>query len=211
MQKGKIVLLVLVMAASLVGCGRDKTPEVSSVSIGKDGVILHQIVGGFEQNYDMDELQKLATDRVAEYCEENGDNSVTLESVDKADDKVVIQLHYATGADYKDFNHREMFIGSVAEANEQGYQLENVAFVSPDGQPMEVGYMEEQDKTQIVIIGTKPTEELMVNVSGKVLYINQSATSTQDVSFAGKKGVRITHPEIEEGAKESVLSYIVFQ
>lgn len=211
MQKRKIVLLMLVMVGSLVGCGRDKAPEVSSVSIGKDGVILHQIVREFEESYDMDELQKFASDRVAEYCTENGENSVALESVDKTDDKVVIQLQYASGSDYHDFNHREMFIGSVTEASEQGYQLENVAFISPDGKPMEVGYMEEQDKTQIVIIETKPMEELLVNVYGKVLYINQSATSDEDVSFAGKKGVRITHPHIEGGENESILSYIVFQ
>jgi len=211
MQKRIIVLLMLIMTGCLVGCGRDKAPEVSSVSIDKDGGILHQIVRGFEENYDMDEIQKFASDRVAEYCAENGDNSVTLESVDKADDKVVIQLRYASGQDYHDFNHREMFIGSVTEANEQGYQLENVAFISPDGKPMELGYMEEQDKTQIVIVGTKPTEELLVNVYGKVLYINQSATSDEDVSFAGKKGVRITHPHIEGGENESILSYIVFQ
>ncbi|MDE6389058.1 MAG: hypothetical protein K2L82_14760 [Lachnospiraceae bacterium] len=211
MRKGKIVLLVLLVIGSLVGCGREKAPEVSSVSIGKDGVIAHQIVGGFEQDYDLDELQKLASDRVAEYCAENGADRVTLESVDKAEDKVLIRLNYATSLDYNDFNHREMFVGTVAEANEQGYQLENIAFISPDNQPMELGYMEEQDKKQIVIIGTKPTEELMINVYGKVLYINQSATSNQDVSFVGKKGVRITHPEIEDDARESVLSYIVFQ
>lgn len=211
MQKGKIVLLVLVVIGILAGCGREKTPEISSVSIGKDGLIAHQIVGGFEQDYDMDELQKLAEDRVAEYCAENGADRVTLESIDKAEDKVLIRFNYATGLDYNDFNHREMFVGTVEEANEQGYQLENVAFISPDGKPMEVGYMEEQDKKQIVIIGTKPAEELMVNVYGKVLYINQSATSDQDVSFVGKKGVRITNPAIEDGERESFLSYIVFQ
>ena len=56
MQKRIIVLLMLIMTGCLVGCGRDKAPEVSSVSIDKDGGILHQIVRGFEENYDMDRL-----------------------------------------------------------------------------------------------------------------------------------------------------------
>ena len=211
MQKWKISLLVLVIAGTLAGCGQDKTPEVKSVSIGKDGMITHQIVGGFEQNYDMDEIEKLASDRVAEYCADNGADSVTLESVEKTDDKVLIKLNYATAQDYSDFNHREMFVGTVAEANEQGYKLENVAFVSADGNPMEISYIEDHDKTQIAIIGTKPTEELVVNIYGKVLYINQSATSDLDVSFSGKKGVHITHPEIEGSANETILSYIIFE
>ena len=147
MQKWKTVLLILVTVCALEGCGGEKTPEVSSVSIGKDGTIAHQIVGSFEQIYDMDEIEKLAADRVAEYCDDNGTDSVTLESVDQTDGKVLIMLNYATDQDYNDFNHREMFVGTVAEANEQGYKLENVAFVSADGKPMEIGYIEEHPKS----------------------------------------------------------------
>lgn len=211
MRKTKIIPLVLVMVCALTGCGREKTPDVSSVTIGKDGVIVHQIVGAYEQNYDMEELENLASDRVEQYCAENGAGSVTLEAVDKADGRVIIKLQYATQQDYNGFNHRELFVGTVAQANENGYQLENVAFVSPDGKPTEVGYMEEQDKKQIVIIETKPAEEMVVNISGKLLYINQSATSHQDVAVAGKKGVHITHPDTEDNADESVLSYIVYE
>lgn len=212
MQKWKTVLFVLATVCALTGCGSEKTPEISSVSIGKDGVVTHQIVGGFEENYDMDEIEKLASERVAEYCAGNGADSVTLESVEKIDDKVLIRLNYASYQDYKDFNHREMFVGTIAEAEEQGYQLEKVAFVSADGKPMEIGYIEDHDKAQIAIVGTKPTEDKVVNIYGKVLYINQSATSDLDVSFSGKKAVQITHPALEEdGANESVLSYIVFE
>lgn len=211
MQKGKIILIVLAISCGLAGCGREKTPDVKSVTIGKDGMITHQIVGGFEENYDMDEIEKLASDRVAEYCAQNGADSVALESVEQADGKVLISLNYATAQDYNDFNHREMFVGTVAEANEQGYQLENIAFVSSDNKPMEISYIEDHDKTQIAIIGTKPAEELVVNIYGKVLYINQSATSDLDVSFSGKKGVHITHPQTEDGTNESVLSYIIFE
>ena len=70
--------------------------------------------------------------------------------------------------------------------------------------------MENLDRKQVVIIATKPAEELVVNTYGKVLYINQSATSDLDVSFSGKKGVHITHPA-KEGTDESVLSYIIFE
>ncbi|MDE6845963.1 MAG: hypothetical protein K2J99_09380 [Lachnospiraceae bacterium] len=211
MQKGKIILIVLAITSGIVGCGSEKTPDVKSISIGKDGMIAHQIVGGFEENYDMDEIEKLASDRVAEYCADNGADSVMLESVDQTDGKVLIKLNYATAQDYNDFNHREMFVGTVAEADQQGYQLENIAFISADGKPMEIGYIEDHDKTQIAIIGTKPTEEMVVNIYGKILYINQSATSDLDVSFSGKKGVHITHPQIEDGTGESVLSYIIFE
>lgn len=211
MQKGKAFLLILVLSGVLVGCGGEKTPEVSSVSIGKDGTIVHQIVGGFEQNYyEMDGLKALASDRVAEYCENNGEGSVTLSSVEEKDGTILLQLTYATDADYSGFNNRELFVGTLDEAGQHGYPLEGVAFISAEGKPMELGFMEEQDKKRIAIIATKPSEELVVNTYGKVLYINQSATSDLDVSFYGKKGAHIVYPA-KEGESESVLSYIVFE
>lgn len=211
MRRGRTVLLMIGIVCGLAGCGQDKLPEVSSVSIGKDGGIVQQIVGSFEQDYyDMDSLKALASQRVTEYCADSGADSVALASVEEKDGSVLICFNYATDRDYKDFNHRELFVGTLSEAGNQGYGLEGVAFVSADGKPMEIGYMEDHDKTKIVIIGTKPSEDLVVNTYGKVLYINQTATSDLDVSFAGKKGVRITHPA-QEDSDEIVLSYIVFQ
>lgn len=205
-------MLILSLACVLAGCGKSRMPEVSSVSIGKDGGIVHQIVGELDRDYyEMDSLKTMASDRVTEYCDDNGEGSVTLGDVTEKDGRVLIQINYSTGEDYSAFNHRELYVGSLEEADEQGYQLEGVAFISPDGKPTEFGYMEGHDTTQIVIVATKPSEELVVNTYGKVLYINQSATSDLDVSFLGKKGVRIVHPAGEENEGGSTLSYIVFQ
>ena len=211
MRRGKRMLLVLALSFGIVGCGQDKAPEVTSVSIGEDGTIVHQIVGGFEQNYyEMDGLTALAEERVAEYCTDNGADSVKLESIEEKDGNILIRFQYATDQDYSDFNQRELFVGALTEAEEQGYPLESVAFISADGKPMEIGYIEEQDDKQIAIIATKPSEELVVNTYGKVLYINQSAMSDLDVSFSGKKGVYITYPANGDTG-EAVLSYIVFE
>ena len=211
MQKGKVVLLAMAVSCGLVGCGMEKAPEVSSVSIGKDGTIAHQIVGNFEQNYyEMDGLQALASDSVAEYCADNGEDSVTLTSVEEKEGKVLIQLGYATDRDYSDFNNREMFVGTLIQAMNLGYPLESVPFVSANGEPTEIGIVEDYDTKQIVIIATKPAEELVVNIYGKVLYINRAAEGEPEISFSGKKSVHITYPA-NENMDESVLSYIIFE
>ena len=212
MRRGRTGMLILAVTCGLVGCGQGKTPEVSSVSIDVDGKISHQIVGQFEQNYyEKEGLVSLAEERVAEYCADNGSDSVTFDGVDEQDGKVLIQFHYATDADYGAFNNREMFVGSLEEAESRGYNLGYVAFISPKGQPMEISDLEETEKKQIVIIGMRPSEELIVNTSGKVIYVNQSATSDLDVAFSGKSSVSISYPASEEGAQESVLSYIIFE
>lgn len=211
MHKGKIALFILAVSCGLIGCGQDSGPDISSVSIGKDGTIAHQIVGGFEQNYyEMDGLESLAADRVAEYCAENGQDSVTLGSIEEEDDKILIHINYATDRDYSRFNNRELFVGTMTEANAMGYVLEAVPFVSTSGVATEIGFMENYDKQQIVIIGTKPSEELVVNTYGKVLYINRSMIDGMDVSFYDKKSVHIMYPASED-SDESVLTYIVFE
>ena len=211
MHKGTIVLFILAVSCGLIGCGQDDGPDISSVSIGNDGTITHQIVGGFEQNYyEMEGLEALAADRVAEYCAENGQDSVKLESVAEEDDKILFHINYATDRDYSSFNNRELFVGTLAEASVMGYTLEAVPFVSTDGDATEIGFMEDYEKKRIVIIGTKPAEELVVNTYGKVLYINRNMTDGMDVSFYGKKGVHITHSASED-SNESVLTYIVFE
>lgn len=205
-------MLILAAACSLAGCGQGKTPEVSSVSIDADGKISHQIVGQFEQNYyEKDGLVSLAEERVAEYCADNGGDSVTFGGVDEEDGKVLIQFNYAADADYSAFNNREMFVGSLEEAESQGYNLGYVAFISSKGQPMEISDLEEPEKKRIVIIGMRPSEELVVNTSGKVTYVNQSATSDLDVAFSGKSSVSISYPASEAGTQESVLSYIIYE
>ena len=153
----------------------------------------------------------LAQERVAEYCADNGEGSVVLGEVDEQDGKVMIHFDYASGADYSAFNGRELFLGTLEEAQGQGYNLDHVAFTSPKGQPMEISDIEEPEKMQVMIIGMKPTEELLVNTFGKVLYVNQSAHTDLDVSFAGKSGVNISYPTAESGAGGSELSYIIFE
>ena len=212
MRREKISMLILTVTCMLAGCGGEKTPEVSSLSIDKEGKVSHQIVGQFEQEYyEKDGLMSLAQERVAEYCADNGEGSVVLGEVDEQDGKVLIHFDYASGADYSAFNGRELFLGTLEEAQGQGYNLDHVAFTSPKGQPMEISDIEEPEKMQVMIIGMKPTEELLVNTFGKVLYVNQSSYTDLDVSFAGKSGVNISYPTAELGAGGSELSYIIFE
>lgn len=100
-------------------------------------------------------------------------------------------------------------MGTVAEANAGEYHLDSIAFISPQGEPIELGFTEDADVKKVLIIETKSGEELQVNLEGKVLYINQSADSGQEVSFVGKKSVLIRDQAEDE--KASALTYIVYE
>ena len=52
-------MLILTVTCMLAGCGGEKTPEVSSLSIDKEGKVSHQIVGQFEQEYYEKDILKI--------------------------------------------------------------------------------------------------------------------------------------------------------
>lgn len=213
MRRGKVILILSMAALGLVGCSQTKTADVSSISIEKDGTVRHQIIGQFEQNYyETDGLETLAYNRVEEYCADKGKECITLESLEEKDNHIQISLTYSAPEDYSDFNHRELFAGSLEDADKHGYEMEKIAFVSVKGEPVEAGAIEAPEKKQIVIVATKPGEELSVDVYGRVLYINQSADSGVDVSVDGRRSVHIANRCAEDSSgSEAVLSYIVFE
>lgn len=212
MRKVVSAIVLLTLIVGLYGCGQDnKEPEISSLSVNKTGEITHHIVGKTDQSYyqiETADLESFAVSRVEEYCTDKGEGSVTLNAVEEKNGSISMDFGYASAEDYSGFNHRILYVGSLETVAEDGYALEAVPLVSVDGQAVEIGYIEDWEKKKIVVLETKSGEEMLVNLPGKTLYINQSAHSGQNVTFVGKKSVKISNQE-EEGAR--ALSYIIYE
>lgn len=211
MRKVISALLLLTMILGLAGCGQKKAPEITSLSLNKEGGISHHIVGRADQSYyqiETADLESFAASRVEEYCADSGEGRVALKAVEEKNGSITLDFTYASAEDYSGFNNRILYVGSLEEAADDGYELEAVPLVSVDGQAVEIGYIEDWAKKQLVVLETKSGEEMLVNLPGKTLYTNQSAHSGQDVTFIGKKSVKISNQE-DEGAR--ALSYIIYQ
>lgn len=211
MRRVAVTLVLSGLVLGLAGCGQGQGSGMNSLSFGKDGEITHQIVGKTDQNYyqiDMSDLEDFAAGRVEEYCAQNGEKKVSLEAVEEKDGSLVLDFKYASPEDYSEFNHRELYVGTLAGAADAGYEMEAVPLVSPEGKAGEVGYIEEWDKIGLIVLETKSGEEMLVNLPGKVLYVNQGVNNGQELSFAGKKGVKISNQK-EEGIY--ALSYIIYE
>ena len=61
---------------------------------------------------------------------------------------------------------------------------------------------------QLIVLETRSGEEMLVNLPGRTLYINQSAHNGQEITLEGKKAVMISNQE-EEGTTS--LSYIIYE
>ena len=196
MRKWKQILMIMA-ACALTGCGSfgTKAPEMSTLSIQKDGTIKQTIVDQFERNYyDVDELERMTQEKIERYSD--GTDHIVCESVEENDGTVIVKITYQTSADYTDFNHRELFYGSVSEALEQGYSLEGL--ISGDGTSLSDSETSQLSDNHVVIVQTAAGEELDVNVYDKILY------TSENITLSGKKDAIIGAGE------ESTLSCIVF-
>lgn len=211
MRRAAGILGLTILLLGLAGCGDRETAEINTLSFGKDGEVIHRIVGKTDQNYYQIEpaaLEEFAVTRVEEYCAENGEKKVALEAVEEKSGSIVMDFAYASPEDYSAFNHRTLYVGTLAGAADEGYELEAVPLVSTEGQATEVGYIEEWDKKQMLILETKSGEEMLVNLPEKVLYVNQSAHNGQEITLSGKKSVKISNQEADG---TTALSYIIYE
>lgn len=209
MRRVAVTLVLSGMLLGLSGCGQEL--GMNSLSFGRGGEVTHQIIGKTDQDYyqiDKGELEDFAALRVEEYCALNGEEKVSLEAVKEKDGSLILNFKYASPEDYSGFNNRTLYVGTLAEAADAGYEMEAVPLVSPKGEAAEAGDIEEWDKIGLVVLETRSGEEMLVSLPGKILYVNQSAGSGQELTFEGKKRVKISNQE-EEGV--FALCYIIYE
>lgn len=195
------VMSAIILAAYLsAGCGNGKaTPsaDISTVSIKKDGTIEHMIIDRFDEEhkewFDIDSLVATAREKITDYSD--GTDNIVFESAEEKDGKVIVKMIYKTGDDYTQFNNRELFYGTVAEASAMGYSIRNV--FSEDG--IALKDTKQISENHVVIIQTKKEEELDVNVYDKILY------TSENVVRSGNNDVIIN------AGKSDMISYIVFK
>lgn len=196
MKKWKLTLIVMAVAYVMIGCGDSNLSNTNTVSVQKDGSIKQTIVEQFERNYyDVEELTTMAQEKISQFGD--GTQKVVCDSIKEKDGKIVVEMTYQSGTDYTEFNNRELFNGTVAEALAKGYSLKDA--VSEDGTDISEEQLAQINENHVIVVGTKEGEELNVQVYDKILY------TSGNVIISGKEDAHI-------GAEgEDMLSYIIFK
>ncbi|MDD6812569.1 MAG: hypothetical protein PUD93_12070 [Lachnospiraceae bacterium] len=197
MQKWKWTLIIIAAVFGITGCsGGSNLADANTISVQKDGSIKQVIVEQFERSYyNVDELSEMAQKKIDQF--NNGADNIVCDSIKTKDGKIIVEITYQTGTDYSDFNNRELFSGTVEEAEAKGYSLKHA--VAVDGSDINEEQLAGIAQNHVLIVQTKEGEELDVKVYDKILY------TSGNVIPSGKKDVYI-------GAEgEDMLSYIIFQ
>ena len=197
MRNGIKIFIIMTVLCLLAGCGGgESVPERNTVSIQKDGTIRQTIVEQFEpEYYDIEELNIMAQEKIARLGSTN--EAIVCESMKADGGQIVVEMTYQTDTDYRNFNNRDIFNGTVSEAAAQGYTFQNL--VGTDGAAVGAEVVASAGEDRVVIIQTKAGEALDVSVYGKIVY------ASDNIALSGQKNAAISAGE------EDMVSCVVFQ
>ena len=127
-------LCILCLAAMLTGCGREPEVTETTIEVKKNGQVVHTIIEDFSESYyNLDELESTIQQACDTYNASAGKEAVVLKAAKENDDHTVtVVMQYADASAYSAFNKLALFVGTVKDAFNAGYDL-NVTLSSLKG------------------------------------------------------------------------------
>lgn len=171
--------MLILASVHLSGCGAGEVEEGGSVSIQKDGSISVSITESFDKSYyDKDELQKKILTEAADYNRQTGTGSITVNKVSVEKDMALVEMSYGKAEDYAAFNDSVFFVGTPAQAEEKGYDLNTVLSGTKDAMET-VGITDIRTMSEYTILITGGKEPVTLN--GKAAYVSSNVTVSKNL------------------------------
>ncbi len=213
MRKIRIITLVLFAGLFMMSCGKDSVENkveaenemvaTTGIQISKDGSIIETIVEDFSSEYyEEDSLKNMILSEVAEY-NKSSDEDISVEKFQVKDKEVTVLMKYPSAAVYtefnkNDYNSKELFYGTIAEAYEEGYSLDvTLQNVKNEEESIQKEELLSMGESYILISG----EPIKVKTYGKILYIGDH------VIPASKNEANMTY---DVNAESQEKYYLVF-
>ena len=146
----------ILLTALLTACG-EKSPEVTSVSIDKDGAVTNVIYEEFDKDYyDVSELESMVGSEIDSYNSEFISPRITLDGVELIDDGafVKVSMTFKDASDFSSFNEEKVFYGTIEEAIDAGYEVSK-GLVDRGGDALSEDFLDEHKDNHIGITTDK--------------------------------------------------------
>jgi hypothetical protein len=203
---GAILVVVIIVALLVLQKSGvfEVVPEQGLLSVQDDGTVVCEEVSDFDQEfYTKSTLKTYIKQELAAFNESFGSGSAVLDQMTVKDQRAYVKVSYASTAAYQGFSGFTLFQGTIAEAQEAGYDFSD-AFVSvADG--------EKQDEAKVLDITAQPDlhvvilgENVRVAVDGTICYVSDSNTTLEDA-----RTVVIAQSDGNDDAIQ--LTYIVYE
>lgn len=172
MEKSSFILISILCCILLSGCGAENRENTTVVAIDKSGKVIADIVETFDKEYyDQSELESTIKSDISEFNTSAGMEKVTLDQVRVEEQKAYAKITYADCKSYEAFNDVVLFQGSVSEAKEAGYSLQNVMW--KDAEEKSVTLSEEQLMDEKIIIFEEP---IHLRIQQNIQYVSEQVT-----------------------------------
>lgn len=196
MKRGFLAAVLIAAGCMLTGCG-GFSPEISGISISKDGTVTECAIENFEESYyDKDELESEISAAVQTYNDEAGTKAVKKKSFRVKDGIATLNMTYASAEDYASFNDVDLYVGDILGAVQAGYAF--------SGQFYEVSGSKIKEDAPVwgsqIMTGTNYNtvavrEALLIEVPGTIKYVS------------GNVKVKDKHTAVIEEAEEAYVLY----
>lgn len=200
-----ISLAMLVIAGLLTGCGKSLEADRDTVYIQKKGNVVSAAIADFDKDYyDEEELKNYIDERVADYQEEHGKNTVSIDEFSVEDGVARLFIKYSGCEDYQNFNEVTLFSGTIPQALAEGYSFEEDFTEIEDGEAagsVKKDAVADLDAKVIIL-----SEKVDVKVDGTIRYVSSKYTTMK-----AKDTVSIQLPEESEDGEESALVYVIYE
>lgn len=134
-----LTAMVTVTSITLWGCGKTGSTDATTITIEKDGKISSVIVEAFDKEYYLEEELKSSIESdISDYNRANGADTIVFNGLTVKDGMARPSITYQNAKVYADFNKKEFFYGTVAEAYEAEYLLDiNLKNVADESQTID--------------------------------------------------------------------------
>ncbi len=206
MKKFIFISLVIIVAAGLLaGCGKSLEADRDTVYIQKKGNVVSAAIADFDKDYyDEEELKNYIEERVADYQEEHGEDTVSIDEFSVEDGIARLFIKYSSCEEYQNFNDVTLFSGTIPQALAEGYSFEEDFTEIEDGEA--AGSVKKDAVTDLDAKVIILSEKVDVKVDGAIRYV-----SSQYTTMKAKDTVSIQLPEEAEDGEESALVYVVYE
>lgn len=204
-RKGLLTAVVMLAAIVLAGCG-ESVPvigevETSSIYLTKEGTVTAFLVEEFgEEYYSESELEEMICLEIEDYCSqakagEGEMDPVSLTQILGPGEKaglvgqsvssVTVQMEYASPEDYSAYNRKVLYLGTVWQAQVEGYPIKSDLKSVSDDSVLPKRQAQEMENYYILIT----QESIPVHVPYDVMYVSDGVTvDGSTVSFDGTDG-----------------------
>lgn len=182
MKRGFVLTAVIGLSCFLTGCSSlaGFSPDVTGVSISKNGKVTEVVMESFDASYyNEEELQSQVESEITEYNSTHGDKAIRKKSLKIKDQEAQMRLVYDSYQDYADFNHVGFYVGDINGAIQAGYAFEGSFLPVSDGKTAEgsnvwgSSLMSGKNYKTIVV-----NEPLQIDVPGTICYVSDGVKVT---------------------------------